>query len=913
MPGHQRPFRWLYSIPLRIRSLVRGETVDRELHEELEYHVARLTDAHIAAGLSPRDARAAALRALGGMAQRMEEARDTRRVTLLTDLGRDVRYAARMLRRAPAFTFVAVLSLALGTGANTAVFQLIEALRLRPLPVRDAADLAIIRIPNRQGASGSFPSRYSDLTYVQWERLRRDQQAFDGVLAWSHGSLDLSTTGEQRFSEDSLWVSGGFFDVLGVRPQLGRLFTEADDVKGCAAPGVVISDAFWSREFGKDPAVVGRTLSANGQRFPVIGVTPAGFHGVEVGRSFDLALPLCAEYLLNGENGRLARGWVWWLGVMGRVKPGWTLAQASAQLHAISPALYRDTLPPGSSPETTTSYLAFRLAAERGASGFSTLRAQYDLPLKLLLTIAGIVLLIACANLANLLLARISTRHREVAVRLALGASRGRVFRQLLVESLLLAAIGTTLGAGLAPLMSQTAVAIMSTQIDRVFVDMAIDWRVLSFVVGLAATTCILFGTAPALSATRVTLDEAMKAGGRANTATRGRLTARRALVVGQLALSLILLVSGLLFTRSLFNLMTTDPGFRQTGVLEIDVDLRRLKLDAPGRLATRKAILDRIRATPGVEAAASAMAIPLVNDWSQTVHLEDPALLEKGQSYFSGATPGYFATLEIPIVRGRDFDARDTPGSPRVAVVNQHFVARFIGDADPIGRAFFLESSGGVADRRVEIIGVVKNTRYASLREPFRSIVYLGAEQNEAPGDFDSILMSSTQALPVLSASVKRAVETMDPRIAFHFHDFQEQIRYSIRQDRLMALLCGFFALLAGILATIGVYGVMSYTATQRTGEIGIRLALGADRSAIVRMMLRDAGALLAIGLGIGAAVTPLVTKAAGTLLFGLQPTDAATFTIAMLALGIAIAASSYLPARRASMVDPIVALRHD
>jgi putative ABC transport system permease protein len=913
MPFSPRPFRWLYKLPLRIRSLVRAGQVDRELHEEIEYHVERLTAANLADGMSPRDARAAALRAFGGVAQRMEESRDTRRVTLLTDLGRDVRYAARMLRRAPAFTAVAVLSLALGTGANTVVFQLIEALRLRPLPVRDADGLAIIRVPNRQGASGSFPSRYPDLTYVQWERLRRDQQAFDGLLAWSHGSLDLSTAGEQRFSEDSLWVSGGFFDVLGVRPQLGRLFTEADDVKGCAAPGVVISHAFWSREFGKDPAVVGRTLSANGQRFPVIGVTPAGFHGVEVGRSFDLALPLCAEYLLNGENGRLARDWVWWLGVMGRLKPGWTLARASAQLQALSPVLYRDTLPPGSSPGVVKSYLAFRLAAESGVSGFSTLREQYDLPLKLLLTIAGIVLLIACANLANLLLARISTRHREVAVRLALGASRGRIFRQLLVESLLLAAIGTSLGAALAPLMSQTAVAIMSTHIDRVFVDIAVDWRVLSFVIGLAAATCILFGTAPALSATRVTLDEAMKAGGRANSAPRSRLTARHALVVAQLSLSLILLVSGLLFTRSLFNLMTTDAGFRQAGVLEIDLDLRRLKLDSPGRIATRKAILDRIRAIPGVEAAASAMAIPLVNDWSQTVHLEEPALLKKGQSYFGGGTPGYFATLEIPIVRGRDFDARDTPGSPRVAVVNERFVERFIGSADPVGRTFLLESSGGVADRRVEIVGVVRNTKYGSLREPFRSIVYLAAEQNAAPGDFDQILMRSAQPLPVLSASVKRTVEAMDPRIAFHFHDFQEQIRHSIRQDRLMAVLCGFFALLAAVLATIGVYGVMSYTAAQRTREIGIRLALGEERGAIVRMMLRDAGILLAAGLAIGAALTPVVTNAAGALLYGLQPTDAWTFATALIVLGVAIAASSYLPARRAANADPLIALRHD
>src|SRR6185436_20948144 len=267
--------RWLFALRLRLRSLFRGRAVEQEMQDEYAFYIDRLIDEHLAAGMSPDEARAAALRRFGRLAQRMDESRDARRITFVTDVGGDLRYAVRVLRRAPAFTFVALLSLALGTGANTAVFQLIEALRLRPLPVRDAADLAIIRIPNRQGASGSFPSRYPDLTYVQWERLRRDQQAFAGVLAWSHGSLDLSTSGEQRFSEDSLWVSGGFFDVLGVRPRLGRLFTEADDVKGCAATGVVISHAFWAREFDKDPAVVGRTLSANGHRFPVIGVTPA--------------------------------------------------------------------------------------------------------------------------------------------------------------------------------------------------------------------------------------------------------------------------------------------------------------------------------------------------------------------------------------------------------------------------------------------------------------------------------------------------------------------------------------------------------------------------------------------------------------------------------------------------------------
>jgi predicted permease len=903
--------RRLHALRLRVRSLFRAGAVERELREEVEYYLDRLTAENVAAGMTPRDARAAALRRFGGVAQRMEESRDARRVSWLVDAGRDLRYAVRVLRRSPGFTAVALTSLALGTGANTAVFQLIEALRLRPLPVERPGELAIVRVPDRVGASGQFSGRYPDLTYAQWEHLRAAQQAFTGMLAWSHTSFDLSARGESRFTEDGLWVSGGFFEVLGLRPALGRLFTGADDVKGCAAPGVVISHRFWTREFARDPSVLRRTIFLNGFTAPIVGVAPEGFHGVEVGRSFDLALPLCAEALIQGEGSKIARRWSWWLGVMGRLKPGWTTESAAEHLRALSPGLYRDTLPPNSSPGVVRSYLDFRLAAERGGSGFSTLRAEYDLPLKLLLALAGIVLLVACANLANLLLARMSARHREVAVRLALGASRARVFRQLLVESLLLAAAGTALGAWLAPLMCSAAVAIMQTQVDPVFIDLALDWRVLAFVVALAAATCVLFGTAPALGAMRVTLDAAMRAGGRADIAPRGRLFVRRALVAAQVALSFVLLVGGLLFARSLVNLLSTEAGFRQQGILELDVDLTRLDL-APGqRIAVRRRILDRVRATPGVERAVSAMIVPLVTGWSQMVHVEAPSLIERGISNFSGATPGYFAALDIGLVRGRDFDERDTPSSPRVAIVNERFAERFFGGTDPIGRAILLESDGGAADRRIEIVGVAKNTKYGSLREPFRAIVYLAAAQNEAPGEFDSILIRTPLPLPSMSGAIKTAVESIDPRIAFHFHDFQEQIRYSIRQERLMALLCGFFAVLAALLAAVGVYGVMAYAAARRTSEIGVRLALGADRAAILRMMLRDALAVLLAGLAGGVAAAPLVTRVAGSLLFGLQPTDAPTFAVAIAALALAVCVAGYLPARRASRLDPAAALR--
>jgi len=317
------------------------------------------------------------------------------------------------------------------------------------------------------------------------------------------------------------------------------------------------------------------------------------------------------------------------------------------------------------------------------------------------------------------------------------------------------------------------------------------------------------------------------------------------------------------------------------------------------------------VRAVPGVERTASAMTVPLENDWSQMVHVEEPAREMQGISNFSGVSPRYFATLDIPIVRGRDFDERDRPGSSRVAIVNERFVERFFGTIDPIGRPFFLESAGGIADQRIEIVGVVRNTKYGSLREPFPPIVYLGAAQNASPADFDQILMRSSQPLPSTSSAVRAAIEAIDPRIAFHFHDFEQEIRYSIRQEHLMALLCGFFAALATILATMGVYGVMAYAAAQRTSEIGIRLALGADRRAIVRMMLGDAATVLAAGLAIGLAVCPLVMKTADALLFGLQANDRGTLALAVAALSIALAVSSYLPARRASEVDPVTALR--
>jgi putative ABC transport system permease protein len=895
----------------RVRSLFLRSAVDRELDDELWYHIDRQIAEHVSRGMNARDARAAALRAIGGLERRREECRDTRRLNPIDDLWRDCRYAVRILRRSPGFTVAAVLSLALGIGANTAIFQLFEGLRLRPLPVNRPQELAIIQLEDGSGTSGSFSGRYPHLTYPQWLRLRAAQQAFTDILAWSHGGFDLAPRGESRFAEDGLLVSGNFFQLLGVPAFLGRVFTDADDQPGCGAPGVVLSHRFWRHELDADPAAVGKTLTINGRAFQVVGVTPAGFFGVDIGRSFDFAVPLCAEQLMNRENSRIGRGWAWWLAVTGRLKPGWSLEQARAHLASLSNELFRETLPPNQSPETIDSYLAFKLRASPGQAGYSRLREQYDTPLWMLSATAGAVLLIACANLANLMLVRNTRRARELSVRLALGASRLRVVRQLLVESLLLAVAGAMLGGWLAPMVGRAIVGMMSSQVEPLFIDVATDWRVLGFTAALTIVTCVLCGVAPAIRSTRVSLDETIRAATRAAAATRAQSGLRRMLVVVQVALTLVLLVGALLLTRSLVNLLTLDAGFQQHGILEVDIDSRRLALPPEKRPAFQRMMLEAIQAIQGVDAAASVMTVPLVGNWGQTIYVDGPSVKPRGIPRFNGVSPGFFRTMRTPVVAGREFDGRDTPESDPVALVNDAFAQTYLGGSSPLGRTFRVDGPDGKPGKRYEIVGMVGNTKYASLREPFQPIVYLASGQNPRPGEFTQILIRTALPLATVQSAVKRTVDRLNGDVAFHFHDFQEQIRYSLLQDRLMAALCGFFAALAAVLAVIGVYGVIAYSATARTHEVGIRQALGASRREIVDLILREALALIGLGLLIGAGLSLLSSTFTGAMLFGLGPRDLTTLLGASGLLAAVALIAAYLPARRAANTDPLVALR--
>src|SRR2546422_392801 len=547
-----------YVLPLRLRSLFRRNQVEKELDEEMQYHLERQIEQNIGGGMRPDEARYAALRAIGGIEQRKEECRDMRRLNLIQNLLQDFRYAGRMLRKSPGFTAVAILLLALGIGANTAIFQLVDALRIRNLPVVSPEQLAEIRLVEHPNSRGQFTGRFSALTNPLWEKIHDQQQAFAGVFVWGDDRFNLTNGGEKRFAE-GLWVSGELFQVLGVRPALGRLFTSADDKRGCANSGAVISYGFWQREFGSDPAALEKALTLDSHSFQIIGVSSASFFGVEPGRNFDVAIPICAGATMGKE---LDRRDFWWLATIGRLKPGWSLEQANAHLNAISQQLFQETLPANYPPESAKSYLSYKLGAYSAASGVSSLGAQYAVPLWLLLATAGLVLLIACANLANLSLARGSGRQREVAVRLALGASRGRLVCQFLMESVLLSILGAISGALLARLLAQSLVAFLSTDNDPIFVSLSVDWFVLTFLTGLTALTCILFGLMPAVRATRTAPIAAMKSGGRGLAGSRERLGLRGALVVSQVALSLVLLVGALLFSPTLVNLITTDTRF---------------------------------------------------------------------------------------------------------------------------------------------------------------------------------------------------------------------------------------------------------------------------------------------------------------------------------------------------------------
>jgi len=837
-----------------------------------------------------------------------ESARSPRGPAWFHSALQDLRFALRTLRKSPGFALTAILTLALGIGANTAIFQLLDAVRLRSLPVADPSSLVKVQI---KGGIRDIGWRANDtsLSTALWEQIRRQHGVFSGFFAWRSAAYAIGQ-GEQERLAQGLWVSGEMFPMLGIVPVKGRLFTQEDDQPGCGTAGAVISYSLWQNEFGGSDSIIGSRIVVYDHATQVIGVTPPSFFGLDVGKEFEVALPVCSlpAYVLG--DGTLVRSDVFWLEIMGRLKPGTTIEQASAQLDAASPGILEATVPGGYAAPVLDAYKNLRLTAYPGRNGISTQVETYDRSLWLLLGTTGLVLLIACANLANLMLARASSREKEMAVRLALGASSARIRQQLLLESLVLAVSGALLGTALASFLSRTVVKFLGTERDPIYLATNIDWRVLCFTAFLAISTCLVFGLTPAFRSSRTQPNAVLKSGGRGMTAGRQRFSFQQTLVVSQIAFSLVLLVGALLFVRSFWNLQTLDPGFRESGILRVYANFRRLNVPPDRYEIFKRDLLEQVRTIPVVESAATSTHVPLDGStWSLGVH----AGAAQGSSRFAWVSPGYFRTLEIPFVGGRDFTSRDTAQSPPVVVVNETFVRQFFGGANPLGKTIRTVAEPHYPETELEIVGVVKDTKYGGLRDEIPPEAFAPAEQFPEKYYLTNIFIRFSSTPSAAISATRDKLNPLYPEMKVEYHLFQSEIQNGLLRERLMAMLSVFFGALAAFLAMIGLYGVISYIIAMRRNEIGIRMALGATRQEVIRIVLRRTLGLLALGVGIGALLAVAVTSSARTLLYGLEPSDPLSLLGAAVFLAVVALAASFWPAYRATRHDPMRALRYE
>ena len=826
----------------------------------------------------------------------------------LRSVFQDLRFALRTLRKSPAFTITAIVTLALGIGANTAIFQLLDAVRLRSLPVTDPSSLVKVQTKGSLQGIGRSTSDTA-LSTALWEQIRTQRGVFSGFLAWHSAPYAIGENDSERLAQ-GLWVSGEMFPLLGVVPVRGRLFTSEDDRPGCGISGAVISYSLWQSEFGGRDSVIGSRIVIYNRPTQVIGVTPPSFFGLDVGKQFEVALPTCSVPSFIAGDTTLTRRDVFWLEVMGRLKKGTSLAQASAQLDAASPGIFEATVPDEYSSSLLDSYRRLRLTAYPGGTGMSAPAKAYDTSLWLLLGTTALVLLIACANLANLMLARASSREKEIAVRLALGASVARIRQQLLLESLVLAVTGSVLGTALASFFSRTVVKLLSTENNPIYLVTNIDWRVLSFTAFTAVLTCLLFGLAPAFRSSRTQPGATLKTGGRGMTAGRRKFSFQQTLVVSQIAFSLVLLVGALLFVRSFWNLQTLNPGFRESGILRLYVSFRRLDIP-PERYETfKRDVLEQIQSIPLVESAATSTHVPLDgSSWSLTVRNG----ATEGSSRFAWVSPGYFRTLEIPVIAGRDFTPRDTAQSEPVVIVNETFVRRFLGSANPIGKTIRTSGEPNYPETQYEIVGMVKDAKYDGLRDEIPPEAFVPAQEYPDRIYFTNVFIRFSSPPSALISATRDKLLQLYPAMRLEFHLYQTEIQNGLVRERLMALLSGFFGALAALLAMVGLYGVISYIIAMRRNEIGIRMALGATRPAVVGIVLRQTLGLLALGVGIGLLLAVAATSGARTLLYGLQPGDPLSLTGAALFLAVIALAASFWPAYRATRHDPMKALRYE
>jgi putative ABC transport system permease protein len=877
----------------RLRYLFNRKQNEQDLADEMRLH------RDLAAG-----------RSFGNATQLAESSRAVWIWPFLETLAQDTRYALRTLRANPGFAATAVLSLALGIGANTAIFSILNAVMLRSLPVEDPQQLVQLGSPD---SSGTSPLSVG-FTNPIWEQVRDHQQAFLGTLAFSGNRFDLSEGGESHFAE-GLWVSGDYFRVLGVPAMRGRVFTADDDLRGGghAGPVAVISHGFWKRHFASDPGIVGKSIRLDRHPFTIIGVTPPWFTGLDVDTHYDVAIPIGCEPILYTDRSALAaRSW-WWLRILGRLLPGETPQQADAKMKALAPEVDRATLPKDWDADGRRQYLQRTFALRPAATGFSNTGTQYRTALFTLMAVVGLVLLIACANIANLLLARAAARQREISIRMAIGAARRRVMRQLMSESLLLSVLGAAGGLFFAVWGSRLLVRFLSRTGSELQLDTAPDLRVLAFTMGVAVLTGLLFGLAPALRATSVSLHNVLKEHARGMAG--GRLGLGRVLVTGQVALSLMLLVGAGLFLGTLRNLLSTDLGFNRHNVLLVPADMMQANVPREQRTRVYRDIVERLRAIPGVASASSSMVTPISGStWNEDVNPEGYS--PKGKSdalvYFNRVSPGYFATMRTPILLGRDFSEHDDAGAPKVMLIGESTARKFFGKGNPIGKTIRMEGQPGKQDT-YQVIGVVKDIKYEQVDEDRLLSAFVACAQDPKPWSGVTFEVRSERPVESLIPAVRAAIGEVDRGISLEFRNFETQVNESLLQPRMVALLSAFFGGLALLLAMIGLYGVTAYGVARRQAEIGIRMALGAQPGSVIWLVLREVAAMLAIGTVLGLGASLAAGRLVASLLYGVKSYDAAPLVIAAVVLGIATGVAAYLPAHRAARLDPMAALREE
>ncbi|HEX6536028.1 MAG TPA: ABC transporter permease [Gemmatimonadaceae bacterium] len=866
----------------RLRAVFRRDTVERELDDELRFHLDQEAEKYIAHGMSRDDALRRARLAFGGVDRFKEESRDARGTRLLEDVMADVAFTVRTLVKRPAFTIVAVLTLMLGIGANTAIFSVVSAVLLRPLPYHDPARLVMVW--GVQGSDAMQGVTYPD--YLDW---RARNHVFEDIGVFRGQSVNL-TGEEQPDRMIGSFISASFFRLLGASAERGRLFSDAETAVGTAQPVAVISDEAWRTRFGSDPKVLGRTLVLNGQPFTVVGITRRDYE--EPLGTPDVWLPIAyypnAGGLQRGTRGMLA---------LARLAPGVGLARAQAEMDAIERRLAEEY------PETNAGS-GVRLAPLR-----DELVGPARAPLYTLLGAVGVVLLIACANVANLQLARAAARRREISVRAALGAARARLVRQLLTESVLLAVIGGAAGIALGWLGVRALAPVVSDVGLPLVGAVSLDGTVLAFAVGLTMVTGVIFGLVPALHASRVDLAHAL--GERVGSGGRSRMAARDALVVAQMALCIVLLVGAGLLTRSLVSLQHVDAGFDPARLLTMELRLPPTKYRDDASITRMfDAMIARIRAVPGVRAAALVRAVPMSGNADGAVYeiegrpAPDPA--RAAETQLNTVSPGYFATMRIPILRGRDFTERDRDGAMRVVIVNDRMAAREWPGESPIGKR--IRAVG--TDAWLTVVGVVGSTKHFALDDRPAEQAYIPYMQ--APQIFTSVVARTAGDPMALGAAVRGAIWRVDrDQPVWKIRSMELLMRRSLRQRRVVMALTGTFAAVALLLAAVGIYGVVSYLVTRRTQEVGIRMALGARATDVRRMVvwqgLRVVGAAVLLGVAVALVASRLITSQ----LYGVSAADPVTFVAAPLVLVLVALAALYLPARRASRVDPVVALR--